>query len=235
MDRQASYNIINRPLETSPDGVSLETIISVPDGNEYTQARRALDIIRRIHGDGQIPPISVREWRFADHPAALEYDHNDDGTIRPRGILVGFGLEYSAHDVIHEIGHLLDWAIGRKVYASQSNHPLLAKWREAVESTTTIRRLRALDGQKTMIWRGEEIMVDQKEITYQPNPTEMFARTYAEFIASVSGDIQVKNEIGQEVSHFLRQRQYPRQWNNEEFEPIALAFKQLFATLKWVR
>jgi hypothetical protein len=237
MDRQSGipYNIINRPLETRPDGVSLETIISVPDGQDFDEARRALDIVRRIHGDGRIPPISVKEWRFADHPAALEYDENDDGTIRPREIKLSFGLEYSAHDVIHEIGHLLDFAIGRTAYGSQSNHLLLRQWRDAVENTATIQRLRALDGQKTMIWRGQEELIDQEEITYLLNPTEMFARTYAEFIASVSNDLRIKSEIGERVSHSLRKRQYPRQWNNDEFEPIALAFKQLFARLGWVR
>jgi hypothetical protein len=231
MDRQSGipYNISNRPLETTPSGVSLETIISIPDGQDFDEARRALNIVRRIHGDGRIPPISVKEWRFADHPAALEYDENDDGTIRPREIKVSFGLEYSAHDVIHEIGHLLDFAIGRKVYGSQSNTTLLNDWRIAVEESSTIRKLRALSNQL------ELTESEQEEIDYLLLPQEIFARSYAQFIAVSSSDLKLKNEIGQAVNHSLRPRKMSRQWANEEFEPIALAFEQLWRILNWVK
>ncbi len=226
MDRYTRilYSLQHRPLLTEPNGISLVSIISIPEDTDFNTVRRALDIVRYIHGDGNLPAISVQSFQDIN-PAALEYDQNNDGTIRPRAILVNLELGYSEYDVIHEIGHLLDIAIAQNQYASRINHPLLKAWREAIENTKTVQQLHRL----------EAYDVDQEELQYLLDPAELFARSYAQFIATASTDSTFRNEVGQQVSHVLRTRLFARQWNNEEFEPVAYAFEQLFARLGWVK
>jgi len=60
--------------------------------------------------------------------------------------------------------------------------------------------------------------------------SEYFARSYAQYIATRSGDPWMLNEL--ESERVLKRRGFaPTQWEDDEFEPIADAFDELFESL----
>ena len=62
---------------------------------------------------------------------------------------------------------------------------------------------------------------------------ELFARSYAQFIAMVSGDQAMRRDIGAEVSTDFRELRVPAHWQADDFAPVAEAFDKLLTTKRW--
>jgi hypothetical protein len=77
--------------------------------------------------------------------------------------------------------------------------------------------------------------VPTSHIRYLLNRNEQFARAYAQYIASKSGDTALKAKL---QNHLSKKGKVPlfiqRQWTDKDFAPIEAAFDALFKEQGWV-
>lgn len=110
--------------------------------------------------------------------------------------------------------------------------PRFAAWQKAIDGSDAIEKLRDLERTKTIDRNGRPYKLDQAFVRYLLKPEEIWARSYAQYVAARSTDAALKKELAGMVGVG---RSYPLQWADEVFEPIALAIDSLFESLGWGR
>jgi len=135
--------------------------------------------------------------------------------------------------LVHEIGHILDlYAFGPNLpdYASRSGLMLLADWDNAVRESRTYRSLRQL-------LEREERLEIVAYIRYLVDPVELWARSYAQFIARRSGRFSpnVAREMDGIINQQSRRGSLPEQWPWDDFQPVDTALQQLLESESWSR
>ena len=69
---------------------------------------------------------------------------------------------------------------------------------------------------------------------YLRNPKELWARSYAQYIARKSGDKILMEELEKTVKCTYNDL-YHAQWDTDDFAPIMEAMDQLFQAKKWIK
>jgi hypothetical protein len=224
-----------RVFTFQPEGASIVPKINIPENAHFDSVRSALKVISEVHGDGPLPSLGVTRGRVLRGQAAYEYD---EATGRALRLLVAD--DYEELDVAHEIGHFLDQhGLGRGKYASRQLGGILTPWKQAVEESRAFRGLKSLKDRETKVIDIYEEMVErpvnQESVDYLLRSQEFFARSYAQYIASSSGNSAMRRQVGQFATNKYRQMLYNEQWEDDDFEPIAQAFDQIFKELGWLR
>lgn len=141
----------------------------------------------------------------------------------------------------HEFGHYFDHQDFGKAGAFSSVEAanglpdaVLAEWWDAIQETEAIKTLRDyLPRKDNPVLRITHVMPDGRVIEVRPNydyirylldPREMFARSYAQWIATETGDAGLLKEILEDETF----GPYPGQWSPEDFAPLAKAFRKVF-------
>ncbi len=127
------------------------------------------------------------------------------------------------------------------LFASESN-PLLEKWRQTVILSGAITRLgdiykspRGIFAETLPTGNVVEYSVDHSYAEYLLDSKEVWARSYAQYIALRSGNTTMLSQLTA-----LRDRPhngiyYAEQWNDADFEPVMLAIDQAFKQLGWTK
>jgi hypothetical protein len=192
-------------------------------GQLRREVEHALSVIDSVHGDGALPALPVlssrgetqlgRYFAYVNGPAM-------DITISSRG-------SWPAFTTTHEVGHFIDhFGIGTPAgFASTTSE--LAEWRAAADASNAVQTLRGLRP-------TAGVQVDMKFRDYLLDPTEVWARSYSQYIAVRSGDPRLLGQL--ELTRKRGTRlYYPRQWEDDDFEPIAASIDTLFQRLGWRR
>ena len=207
---------------------------------EIQQYSRALELIERVH---KIPAIKVLDIKPATGEIGSAYAgvvlrHPSFSIFRadPDYIALNLPAPTPLSSIIHEIGHVIDIeAIGiRGQFSSEIGASILREWWQAVSQSRAYRRLEQLRQQ--LIERGHLFVADRIE-KYIMSRRELFARSYAQYIAQKTNDRTLLRELRQKRSETLtiRGRKYTvtLQWSDDDFQPIAEAFDRLFEQLGW--
>jgi len=193
-------------------------------------ARAAVDAINAVHGDGELEKIPLRWGKSSFENGSYTYR----GRI-PVKITISKYTKTPRLTAAHEMGHFLDQqGIGKKTYASEDPQfaKLFGAWRKAVHESGNVRRLNEmLQGEDRIEHEGERVEVDKEWIRYALTERELFARSYAQWIAGRSNDDKMKAEL-RSTQEF---RPHRSQWDDEEFEPIAAAMDEMFQELGWLK
>jgi hypothetical protein len=162
--------------------------------------------------------------------------------------------------IAHEIGHYLDLMLPGSHEAFTSEYaaalhlgkpknlpgklkkagivvePELVRVFEAMYGTSTITRMQAakLDSKgynagHYQLPGGSQIAVRSGSLAYYLEPKEMWARAYAQYIGVRGGSADIMAEID------LRRKptEFMTQWEDHEFEAIALAMDSYFEAIGW--
>ena len=140
--------------------------------------------------------------------------------------------------LLHEIGHWLDHASiggGPPDFASASSD-LLAEWREAVKKSKAAKKFRRLKKDGLVKVNHPKLgvvdrTVDDAYIKYLTSHEELFARSYAQYIAEETGDPVLLEQLASELGD--PEIGYPEQWETNDFKKIKKAFNNLFEALGW--
>lgn len=141
----------------------------------------------------------------------------------------------------HEFGHYFDHQdFGKaRVFSSEEaargvEGAVLEEWWKAVSDSEAIKTLQGLRPRKdnpvlslTHVMedgRVIDLRVDHDYVRYLLDPREVFARSYAQWIATETGDAGLLKEILEDETF----GPYPGQWSTEDFAPIAKAFRKVF-------
>jgi SPP1 gp7 family putative phage head morphogenesis protein len=181
----------------------------------------AVALVDKAHDDGVLPAIPVT--------GKVPGRSNGVYVSRRSGTPVEIGIKGTGPNPImttaHELGHFIDHqaldTAGR--FASQVS-PALAGWRQVVLESAPIQAIRAQLATSSQ---------SRAYFQYLLAPEEIWARAYAQYIATRTGDVAMLAEL-------QAMRALPRlgpmlQWTAEEFAPIAREIDTLFKTKGWIQ
>jgi hypothetical protein len=185
-------------------------------------------LIESVHRSPGVPPdLPVQVVAFL-----VGAPHGDFDTRR---IAINRKGPHPRLALVHEFGHALDYfAIGETgVYATASGSPELEPWRTAVEASAAVVELRA---RLSMVFTSAVAVPSPigTYLRYLLQPRELFARSYAQWIALRSGSTDLREELD-----LSRSGEGPFgdvvQWSIADFNDIATALDKLFGSLGWLR
>lgn len=210
--------------------------LDVTPGQFGQPMRVAISAINRVHQDGTLPVILVTRDFFRDRHGQFSVRA---GRIAIQINLVGPHAELTT---VHEIGHFLDHSGWGKLGGWASETPgVLDQWRDAVKRSRGIQRLLPL--LQTGVDRTSETLpdgtvveyeVDQAYLRYLLQPRELWACSYAQFIAVQSGDSNLLLQLDSLRDKPVRTFYYGEQWDKDDFRPIQLSIEAVFRSLRWM-
>lgn len=107
----------------------------------------------------------------------------------------------------------------------------IAKVFEALDDSAAVKKLRKrLAKAKETGKAGNE-----RYYTYLTSPEEVWARAYAQYIVHRSGDAELKKQLDKERARKPGIKYNPRQWDDDDFEPVARSMDKLFYKLGWLK
>jgi hypothetical protein len=202
---------------------------------------RALAIIDRIHAIRSLPKIPIVDSYNDTVPSAGGFVSRED---EPVEIDVNTYKDFAPTAMltfVHEIGHFIDLAalgtVG--VFATLEGDALLSDWRPAVEATNAVRTMRRQRDAGSVVVQTPEgpldVAVGMRHAEYLLAPDELWARSYAQYIAEKSLDTELIAALDLMRPPAVIGQIYPAQWDAEDFAPVKHAIDTLFRGQGWLR
>ena len=120
------------------------------------------------------------------------------------------------------------------------NSASLARWREAVKASQAVQTLGNLLQTSTQTVRIAlpngavvECPIDKSYIGYLLKAEELWARSYAQWIAAESRSPELLRQVEQERERPGDGIYYPTHWEETDFVPIQMEIETLFRALRW--
>lgn len=182
--------------------------IKINDRGLRQELNEALAAIDRTHDDGAVPAHVVRLGRSS----ALGEFFRDQGLIVIKRTGPWRRLTFA-----HETGHAIDYyAFGDPRSFASETDAAFAGWRAAIAKSDAVATLKAA--------------ANIPNRAYFLRQLELFARSYAQYIAYRSEDAAMLAD----VERILGGEQPWRQWQPDDFTPIAQALDELFTVKGWL-
>jgi hypothetical protein len=215
----------------------------------------ALADIDRVHGDGNLPsvPAGIVESSLRAKGVQAYYASAQSG----RPLRFGYGSKAMAHQphmaVYHETAHFLDHAgfDGDLTTMTSGSSDLFAEWRKAVRASAAIQNMQN--------WRngiGAPLGVNTSHLDYHLSTDEIWARSYAQYIAVKSGNKAALKELRNmqlaatqamgKVPGSMRFNRNPAgmapepntwdygwAWSDADFQPILAAIDTIMERMRW--
>jgi len=206
--------------KTAQAGTIKDALILPKSGKARQSAKLILAEIDAIHSVSNLPAIPV--VATTSKRSAGSYHYLIGG--KPINIKINTGklAPHRELTLAHEIGHFIDHQAisGVSVFASESS-PLMDEWIAAVDASKAT----------------ELLKVGNPKMAYYLSRREQWARSYAQYIATKSGNpllvgqldaIRAPNPLHHDwVAH--------RQWQDDDFVPISAAIDSIFSKLGWLK
>lgn len=228
------------PPERPPDGPApVGDALVLERGPHDRPLRDALAAVEAVHADGSLPRIPIR-WLALSRPLRGHFRHRLGGP--PLDIGVHPAAPDAALTAVHEIGHFLDYSgLGEAgEFGSVADDPL-GPWRAAVRQSAAAQRL----GQLWRFTQGRaqgtpsagdvvKYAVEQRYIEYLLQNEELWARSYAQFIAVKSGHPALREQLDRRRQRPERRLYYGGQWDDDDFLPIQAEIEAAFRKKGWL-
>jgi SPP1 gp7 family putative phage head morphogenesis protein len=215
----------------SPQGTPVSQALKTPArGAAKAAYQNALVALDSVHGDGileTIPATTTTRFLnglFEPNPSTRKIAINPKLALTPE------------LTVLHEIGHWLDHsAFGGQRWASKSD--LMADWRKACSESKAIQQVEELlktPSIEVENTSGEKVrvVIDRSHVRYLLQTQEIWARAYAQYITTRSGDERLVKQL-QAVRGNQTNPYRIRQWDDDDFEPIAKAIDAIMEAQGW--
>lgn len=203
--------------------------LNIQDDDLEAAITTALGAIETVHAVPiGLPRIPIHE--IGGERIVGGYRSMGDGTAVD--VLISRDADDPGFTLAHELGHYLDHqALGAisGEFASASDE--LADLLESIDASDACEELRGLEERAPIAFPGGAgvvVILDRDDFSYLLEPEELFARSYAQYIAVRSGDAALLEDLlaGQRIV-------YPEQWEDRDFEAVGAAFDQLMEGLGW--
>jgi hypothetical protein len=211
-----------------PDGVPIGRALLIASGYVYEELRHMVAVVSRIHGDGELPTI----------PVLLTASLEERGRFVQRSgqasaILINQGIGYRAFAFLHELGHFLDLSgTGTEGVFASATSPMFADWLLGVVATPTFARLdRTIEHALANIPEEEEGR--RTRLAVLRDPEELWARSYAQYIAARSGRSELVDAVAALRNVSIGGFSVPLQWEDQEFLGLAGEIDRLMRRLGW--
>jgi hypothetical protein len=190
--------------------------ITVAAGAEALQ--RPINIIEAAHDDGVLPPAQV----------VLQHGIIAGATYQttPPTIFVASPCHQFEFSFLHEIGHFLDnyaWVPGTPFATTLSKTNDLAEWMNAVRKSPEIISLRIDYANHKAVAKTGYLLL----------PSEIWARSYAQWIVERSQDPALKSALDL-LRRSQNQSDAKSQWSDPNFAPISAEINAVFKKRGWI-
>lgn len=225
-------------VRVQPLGTPVSGALNVPKRGKYSKTyQQTLAAIDAVHGDGPLPEILVKTNTLQ---GAFGYFAMNSRTGEAIEIGVSGSGDHKEVTLAHEVGHFLDsHGIGQGGSPASLGDPRLDEWRQAVIGSQAVAVL--VDKYTNPVGYAVEVPSPYAGVTVQARPLpariryllgaeEVWARSYAQYIALRSGNVEMLAQL----DGLRRDILYGEaQWSDDDFEPIAEAMDRLFRGLGW--
>lgn len=211
-----------------PAGIPISRALDLRPGIANDDLRAAVDAVNRVHGDGILPPLSMSVVGELVNGEGATVDglflagKDPDGHLVPRSVLVRSAAPYRRFVTLHEIGHVLDVGALPGAGFASADWDGLQLWRQAVARSRAFKTLEGLAA------------INPERIGNLLLAEELWARTYAQFVAIRGGDPALLAALDSPRRRDPSALYYPRQWENDDFHGIERAIDDLFRGLGWI-
>ena len=212
--------------------------LDVEGGSQIeSQLRNAIAAIDQVHTDGVLPRLPVTTAALTDLHGYFRSTTAGDAVE----IVVNLFSPHVELTTVHEIGHFLDFkALDQAAPWASANSPAFASWREAVKRSQAAQTLRhfsdpAVSTIKAPLGNASvvEYPVDKVYVAYLFRARELWARSYAQFIATESHDPALLQQLEEERERPGSSIYYPKHWDDDDFEPVRAEIDAIFQDLRW--
>ncbi|MDX2110615.1 MAG: phage minor head protein [Verrucomicrobiota bacterium] len=173
--------------------------------------------IDSVHGDGTLARIPINNKVSRKSDGTYWSSPHSAGSIGVKNAPAGMEFHLT-----HEVGHWLDHiALPGHKFSSNSNHPAISALMNAIKSTQSISLIRS------------NATITEKYRRYLLSPNEMFARAYAQFIATNSKNpkmLEWLNSVRDGKTNYIKESQ----WSESDFAPVQTAFLDFFIKMGWI-
>jgi hypothetical protein len=226
------------PKPPGPSGRPVrDALVNQTKGKTNAAVAATLDAISKVHGDGQLPTIPIDQSSGGRQLGVFRYYPIGNKAV---DIRVSSASPHPRNTTAHEIGHFLDNSgIPRGILGREfDKEPQFKEWFDAVNASQAVLELKALKTAKTMPFTRDDgttgtYLVNKKHVAYLLEHKEIWARSYAQYIAHKSEDPVMRQEL--DTMRSLKTGYSSAQWAHADFEPIAKAMDALFASLGWIK
>lgn len=235
-----------RGRKPKPAGQKVDEVFDIysPDPKQRKPIDNALKSINKVHGQDGLPriPLEIDTHGWTGSANGMYRSQGD----RPFDILLSdVRLQHPELTTVHEIGHFIDhMGVGTPGLHSSSAGELV-KWNTAVRNSRAYKRLEEIRGMERVHYtdpifgQPASLKVDPKLMDYVMSDNELFARSYAQFVAQRSGNktllkqVEAQRGIRPDAAT-VRDDILPMQWEEDDFGEIDAAFVELFRGLGWM-
>ena len=217
----------NKKIQSSPSISSAFTY-----GKQHTTITETLDAIDAVHNVSNLPIIPIRVTSKLKQNVAGEFRSTNSGV--PYDIRISSTASTPRMTVAHEIGHFIDLSgIKRKGFFAESKiNGALSEWWQAVENSNAYKEWLNIERNGGLVDINGNLTqsVDAKFVQYSRSPSELWARSYAQFIATESSNGAMKAELAVKLTN-----DFPNQWEETDFSPIGKAIYNLLKGMGWTK
>jgi hypothetical protein len=178
-----------------------------------------------VHWDGPLPatPVVLRPLRTVYGRLRI-----DPSTHSPIDIRISTLAPEPELTLLHELGHLLDWSgIGTPGSFASDADPLLAGWRSQVVTSQAVKWIRSL----SLIVTAAGVVQYLEGLL---DTSELWARSYAQFVAIRSGDPTLLGYLDQIRMRRSDEVYISHQWDDPDFVAVGEAMDAVFRRLGWM-
>lgn len=222
------------------DGPTVGSALTVGRGKVAGKIRDAIKVIDSVHSDGDLIPIDILTKSLGDNTHGAYNFKDGKGKPAPISIEIAVGGPRPEITAVHEIGHYLDNVALSDGHESLfgSTSPAAKDFMTAVNQSRLSQSLRLQKSRKTVeqtLKDGTTVTVPthRNYIDYLLKPEEMFARAYAQYIATRSGNPAMLQQLAEMRDNPYNP--YKTQWTDEDFAPIAAELDKWFKLKGWVK
>jgi SPP1 gp7 family putative phage head morphogenesis protein len=201
-----------------PPPAPVSNALKLPkSGYAKTPSKSILAIIDSIHSDGELPEIPIKASASRKFYGAYEHKIQSKESVAIH--LSSYG-DHPELTLAHEIGHFIDHqAFGEKGFSS-TNNEMFAGWRDAVDNSNATKEIKSIGGSKS---------------SYYLSTHEQWARSYAQYIATKSGDVNLIKQLDDiRNSDRVAPIRKSSQWQDDDFELISKEIDKLFLKMRWL-
>ncbi|MBU4460304.1 MAG: hypothetical protein KJ579_07035, partial [Verrucomicrobia bacterium] len=206
------------PATPTGKGAPVSDALTIsPTGAHGKDLREALIAIDSVHGDGKLPPLVIDQSAGAGNLGVYVSTWGGEPVrigVRP----ATKGGSHVLMTTAHEVGHFLDqqaFGLSGGKFASEKS-PAFAAWRSAVDKSAAV---------ATMLQAAPPA-----QVAYYKSYREMWARSYAQFIAMKSQDQRMLVELSKTLNEYGSWRQ----WAAGDFAAVAAEIEKILKAEGWM-
>ncbi|RYZ81715.1 MAG: hypothetical protein EOP06_23005 [Proteobacteria bacterium] len=228
-------DIAHSTTTSSKNGEKEIGIVNQAKGERKASIELAIREINRLHRTENIPRLPIQIEVLRHMHGGLDVRQSPAGLL-PQKIVIDRSCPHIELTVAHEIGHLIDlMGIGQANKFASDRDPIMLEFKSVIADSNAIKTLKLYHQQgygPSPSDASRNVRVEKDLIEYWLQDKELWARAYAQYIASKSEHPHFKDQLQKLQSR--TDYTMHSQWSDEDFVPIARAINGIFEKKGWL-